>query len=536
LFAYDTYMLAAIATIALTQATPVPSYRQATDVTVITIEGIVDTVTATSFKRRLAEAKDADAIVIELNTPGGDLMSTLEICYELKNNAPSNTVAWVRPHAFSAGTIIALACREIIAAPGSTFGDAAPINATGLAIPATERAKIESPVLAEVIDSARRNHYDEHLVESFVSVGIELWLLQNINTSETICVNASEYESIFGESPPQHFSPISVVETKSSALSPYFDTMSQFNTSMGNQNPTWDPTFTQKLPSSRPRITSNNRGAWKLIKQIVPSDRLLTLKPAEAKQYGLITSVIANDKELTAWFGATTVTRLPPNWAEGLVRILISWPVRLALIAVFLICVFVEFVTGSTGAFSAGAIVSMAILIGAPYLAGLAQWWDLVLVFAGITLIAVEIFVIPGTGFTGFLGVGFLFAGMVGSFISGSLQSQQGQVQLLTGLGAVLGGCILAIIGAWIIAKRLGDTAAIHRIVLEGEIASAAVQHQTQPSLHTIAQAITDLRPSGRIQIDNDVFDATTSGQWITKGATVRIIQVGLTIEVEEVS
>ena len=54
------------------------------------------------------------------------------------------------------------------------------------------------------------------------------------------------------------------------------------------------------------------------------------------------------------------------------------------------------------------------------------------------------------------------------------------------------------------------------------------------PQLQTIARAITDLRPSGRIEIDGDVFDATTSGQWIAKGATVRIIQVGLTIEVEE--
>ena len=216
-------MLATFAAIAISQTTPVPSYRQATDVAVITIEGVVDTVTAKSFKRRLAEAKNADAVVIDLNTPGGDLMSTLEICYEIKNNAPNNTVAWIHPHAFSAGTIIALACREIIVAPGSTFGDAAPINATGVAIPATERAKIESPVLAEVIDSARRNHYDEHLVESFVSVGIELWLLQNSNTNETVCVNANEYEAIFGTPPPQHFSPISASATEPPALSPFFD-------------------------------------------------------------------------------------------------------------------------------------------------------------------------------------------------------------------------------------------------------------------------------------------------------------------------
>ncbi len=91
-----------ITSLLLTQTSPVPSYRQATDVTIITIEGVVDTVTAQSFTRRLEAATDADAIVVELNTPGGDLMSTLQICYEIKNNAPQNTVAWIHPHAFSA--------------------------------------------------------------------------------------------------------------------------------------------------------------------------------------------------------------------------------------------------------------------------------------------------------------------------------------------------------------------------------------------------------------------------------------------------
>ena len=70
----------------LSQVAPVPSYRQATDISIITIEGVVDTVTAQSFTRRLQESGDADAVVIELNTPGGDLMSTLQICYEIKNN------------------------------------------------------------------------------------------------------------------------------------------------------------------------------------------------------------------------------------------------------------------------------------------------------------------------------------------------------------------------------------------------------------------------------------------------------------------
>ena len=528
-------MFAILITLALAQMTPIPSYRQATDVTIIPIHGVVDTVSAQSFKRRLAQAKDADAIVIDLNTPGGDLLSTLEICYEIKNNDSQNIVAWIHPHAFSAGTIIALACREIIAAPGSTFGDAAPINATGQPIPVTERAKIESPILAEVIDSARRNHYDERLVESFVSAGIELWLLKNEETNETICVNEAEYSELFGTTPPRNFSPIGQTDSSATTLTPFFDSITQATSSLGNNNPTWDPTFAQVLPSSRPRITKDESHKWILIEQIVPNDRLLTLKPAQAQQYGLRVDIIANDAELQQWFGATTITRSASNWSEGLVRILISWPIRLTLIAVFLICIFVEFVTGNTGIFSAGAVVSMAILIGAPYLAGLAQWWDILLVMMGIALIAVEIFVIPGTGFTGLIGVVLLFAGMVGSFISGDLQTQEGQVQLFTGLGAVLGGCLVAIIGAWIVANRLGDSIAMRRIILEDEITiPSSHKMQSQPPLQTTAVAITDLRPSGRIEVNGEVFDATSSGQWIAKGAYVRIIQLGLTIEVEE--
>ena len=85
----------------------------------------------------------------------------------------------------------------------------------------------------------------------------------------------------------------------------------------------------------------------------------------------------------------------------------------LLIIALFLICIVVEFATGSTGLFGVGATVSMAILIGAPWLAGLAQWWDVILVLAGLALISTEVLIIPGTGFTGFAGVACLFVGMM---------------------------------------------------------------------------------------------------------------------------
>jgi membrane-bound serine protease (ClpP class) len=528
-----------LSAIAFASPTPVPAYRQAQTVAIITIEGEVDSITASSFKRRLFEASDADAIVIELNTPGGGLLATLQICYEIKNNAPPNTVAWIHPHAFSAGTIIALSCREIVAANNSTFGDAAPISAMG-PIPITERAKIESPILTEVVDSARRNHYDEHLVEAFVSVGIELWLLRNKETNEMVCVNKAEYETIFGTSPPQTFSPIANSVEVEPVFSPFFDTITQFNQIENDmQSPPWDPDFAQQLPSSRPVLSSEDAPKWELIRQVVPNDRLLTLKPAEATQYGLVRGIVSDDAALALWFGAQEVRRYNVNWSEKLVRILVSWPIRIILIAVFLVCVFVEFVTGASGAFSAGAVVSIALLIGAPWLAGLADVWEIVAVGIGLVLIAFELLVIPGTGFTGFVGVACLFAGIIGTFISDDIRSAEGQAQLLTGLGVMLAGGVLAAIASWFLVRFLGGATAMQRLVLEDTISNHGTMSERDNAIHLaqgeIGTAVTDLRPSGRISIGTTIFDATTTGQWISKGATVRIMHKGMTIEVEEV-
>ncbi len=531
-------MVIAEALLAVVSSSPaaVPAYRQADEVVVITIRGGVDQVTATSLERRLAEAADADAIVIELNTPGGGLLPTLDICHTLKTKAPPNTVAWIHPRAFSAGTIIALACRDIIVSPDATFGDAAPITALG-PIPATERAKVESPILVEVIDSARRNHYDERLVESFVSVGIELWLLRNTKTGETICVNAAEYETVFGEPPPRNFSPIHNPQSAAAPIVPFFQSLR--DAAAPDEGPPIDPTMLMELPSSRLALTSDDADCWELVEQIVPNDRLLTLKPGAAMAYGLADTSIANDKELADWFGATSVRRLNRTWSESLVRLLISWPVRLVLIAIFIICIVVEMATGGAGFFGTGAVICLAILLGAPWLAGLAQTWDIVLVVFGLALIATELFLIPGTGIAGVAGVLCLFLGMIGTFVTGDLDSPIGQQQLLTGLLTTIGGGGLAAIAIWIMLRFFGGAALFQRLVLDDQLLgqSVPVPHPNlspRPTIGDIAIAATDLRPSGRIEHDGQLHDAVTSGQWIDAGSTVRVIQSGLTIEVEE--
>jgi membrane-bound ClpP family serine protease len=104
----------------------------------------------------------------------------------------------------------------------------------------------------------------------------------------------------------------------------------------------------------------------------------------------------------------------------------------------------------------------------------------------------------------------------------------------------MLGGGVVAGIISWFIIRYLGGATAMQQLVLEDTISSkGAGSSKNQDKERSVGEtgiAITDLRPSGRIQICETVFDATTTGQWISKGATVRIMHTGMTVEVEEVT
>ena len=114
----------------------IPEWRRGEKVVVITIRGEIDqdihgnSVMATSVTRRiqLAERSGADAIVFELDTPGGSVPAVLEICNRIKSSSITNTVAWINPSAYSGGAVIALACREIVVTSPATLGDAQPIS------------------------------------------------------------------------------------------------------------------------------------------------------------------------------------------------------------------------------------------------------------------------------------------------------------------------------------------------------------------------------------------------------------------------
>jgi membrane-bound ClpP family serine protease len=537
----------------------VPAYRQADPIAIITIHGPIDGVTLRSLERRIREATEAgaNAIVFDIDTPGGELTATLDICNLIKDHSitPANTVAWVHPKAYSAGAIIALACREIVVAPNAAFGDAAPISPL-MPLPQTERAKQESPILSEVVDSARRNHYDENLVQSFISVGVELWLIEHRTTGERVFVTRVEYRTVFGDEPPDQLSPVAP-SGPDAAAQPVHPLINELlgMTPEGAASPLTAEEqakkieFEQMLPPVRQPLTAADRGDWRLVTQIVTDDRLLTVKPAEAIHFGLAKKVVANEEQLQQFFGASRTSRYDRSWSEAMVRFLISFPVRAVLIVIFLICLFVELAMPGVGVFGAAALVALLLLIGAPFLAGMAQWWDILLVVLGIALVAIELFVIPGFGVIGVAGAACLLVGMVGTFVSGDLSTQQDQEQLWKGALTTLLSFFAAGVAIWFISRQFHSIPMLNRVILNADLgtSSRALAGSGGSLLEAMARdtgkalapgdegvAQTDLRPAGRALFNERIIDVKSAGEFIEKGTRVRVVSVGrFVIEVE---
>lgn len=510
----------------------VPASRQANTVAVLPVVGEIDRITLRSLERRLREASrlGAGAVVLEIDTPGGEMLATLDICHLIRTQAPANTVAWINPKAFSAGTIIALACRDTLVHPEAVFGDAAPIQGIPIVglrqLAPAERAKLEAPLLSEVSGSARKRGLDEKLVQSFIAVTMELWLIEEISTGERMFVDSGEYEIAFGEPPPrlrQRGEALPQVEAAAVEIEEAADA---------------DPTFLE-LEDASPRrvLTAADRGRWRLIGQVIGNEELLVVRADEAIGFGLASSMIANDAELEAHFGASSLVRLDETWSEALTRFLVSWPVRLVLIVVLLVCFFIELAAPGFGVFGIAATAALLLLVGAPALAGLAQWWEILLVLLGLGLVAVELFLLPGFGFAGISGVACLFIGLVGTFVGGGeIGGAAWQGQLLTGIATTLAAGFAAAVAIWLLSRHLSGIRGFDRLVLSASAGGQAVAVRTPPTsragdpssprIGDTGVAASQLRPAGRAEFGDRTFDVSSDGSFIEAGSRVRVVAV----------
>lgn len=146
-------------------------YADSKKVYVIQVEGTVEKGLAAFIERSIkeAEAEGAEVIILELDTPGGDVDAAVRIAKSL-NNTEIKTVAFVHKRAISAGAYMALNTDEIYFHPSGTMGSAAIIDLEGN----TAGKKAVSFWKAEMINAAEAHQLNPIYAEAMVDDSIHL--------------------------------------------------------------------------------------------------------------------------------------------------------------------------------------------------------------------------------------------------------------------------------------------------------------------------------------------------------------------------
>jgi membrane-bound serine protease (ClpP class) len=446
-----------------------------------------------SIKRRTKIALDSGAgyLIYEIGTYGGLLESADDISKYLilEIGKKARTAAYITSEAISAGAMISVSCQDIIMRENTTIGDCAPI-AIGSKLEGVEREKAESFVRAAFMRAAEANGYPAVLLKAMVSMQTEVYRVKNLP--------ADSYE--------------------------FFES--------------------DQLP------TDPNKYELDKKELIVRNDELLTLTASKAYEYGIARAQV---KDLTgaleflakrddvSFAGEPMV--LETNWSEEMVRWLNNPAVMAVLVMLALLGVYVEFNTPGVGLPGLVAVICFVIIIGSKYLVGLANWVEVVLFGVGVMLLMVEIFVLPGFGIAGVLGIICILAGVFGMLVRNPpdrLPWPQSDFDWEIFTSGVLGlslGFVGFIILAWLLGKYLPKVQFLSGLMLVPTVAKQGdeveVSMTTTPESKTGSVNVGDtgvvvstLRPAGRAEFGDAVVDVVAEGEFLEAGTNVKITEI----------
>ena len=255
--------------------------------------------------------------------------------------------------------------------------------------------------------------------------------------------------------------------------------------------------------------------------------KLLTLTTSEAVRLGYAREVADWDALVAALgLGGAPVYEAEINWAERVVRFLTHPMVAPMLLSLGFLGLLIEIKTPSFGVAGAVGAAALSAFFGGHLLLGLAGWEELILLGAGIVLIALEMFVIPGFGIAGIAGVLAILAAFYLSMVS-HLATPGDYLQAL---GVFSVSLIVVIVAGWTLLRHLPRSG---RFARSGLMLGHATSRETgylateirSELVGAVGVALTDLRPAGAGRFGNERLDIVSDANWISAGTPIRVVR-----------
>jgi membrane-bound serine protease (ClpP class) len=278
--------------------------------------------------------------------------------------------------------------------------------------------------------------------------------------------------------------------------------------------------------------------------------KLLTMTTKQAEKWGILSATSATLRDLLDSVGLdrATVKKQEANWAENIARFLTDPVVSGLLMSLGMLGLLLELYTPGFGIAGGLGLSCLMLFFGGHMVTNLAGWEELSIFMLGLVALGIEVFVIPGFGIAGVIGLGLIGVGlamaMVGlpistSWDAGLLQAAMTTVVVSLFATSVLGVFVIRYlpdtrVGRWLVLETtLGGTAS-GELPDSNEAWELSSQDKRQ-YLDARGHALTDLRPSGKAQVGEDVLDVVSRDTWIPRHTAIKVVHVeGIRIVVIE--
>ena len=278
------------------------------------------------------------------------------------------------------------------------------------------------------------------------------------------------------------------------------------------------------------------------IEGISEAGSVITFSVSEATKYGFCDGEYASINELIQdqGFGDAELIAYETDQVEQIIAFFLNPAVSGFLILIIIGGIYFELQTPGVGFPILASIIAVALYFIPYYLNGLAENWEIIIFFVGIILLAIELFVIPGFGIFGVLGIICILAGLV----LGMLPNQNFDFEFVPAadLFAALLTVILAAIASvglvfWLTPK-VNEWKAFSAVTLAGTQQRKDGYTSSFYSDNLLGKTGTvhsRLRPSGKVEVEGEIYDAYSRGEFIDKGEAITVISTeGTSLKVKK--
>lgn len=441
-------------------------------------------------------------IILELNTPGGEVFAAQKISDALKEmdtqfNVP--IVAFINNWAISAGAMLAYSCRFIAVAKDGSMGAAEPVYLGETGKMETASEKVNSALRADFANRARFFDRNPLIAEAMVDKDLILVLRHG----SVVHLDNENQIRLTGPDPDV------VISSKGKLLT------------LNSEQMLDDGVADLLLPPAKlTEITPEEKraGEWPANKELLfQAPFFSTIPQASIQAYQM-------------------------DWKTRFFVFLATPLVSSLLFMGLMIGAYMELNHPglSLPGFIAG--LSLFLIILSSYSLEIANWLELIILLTGLILILVELFVLPTFGLLGILGIFLFFLGLFGMFLpSLNSVSFEWDTQTLNAAGQyffqrlawLAGSLILSLAIIALLARYvLPAFSAFNPFILvgheqeasQGFVAGDLPTELPQPG--TRVKVFATLRPAGKVIAKDRIYDALSTGDFIDAGEEVVVVRL----------